>query len=142
MSFDLSDASLNEIDQQSKLAKQKPNASIQKLKTKMLEQLPKHFDDVHGLVRKGILSRIIYCDRAMIRMISFQNAKSIINFSKPITPENVRLMEKSQARQAAWNGRTRTNRFIVNIGEFSSIMSAQDFEIFFIINDFLMEMFG
>lgn len=78
----------------------------------------------------------------MIRMISFQNGKSIIDFSKPITPENVRQMEKSQARQASWNGRTRTNRFIVNIGEFSSIMSAQDFEIFFIINDFLMEMFG
>jgi len=90
LSFDLSDASLNEIDQKIKASKKKTSGDIKKQTTKMLESLPRNVDDIHGLVRKGILSRIIFCDRAMIRMISFQNAKSIIDFSKPITTENVR----------------------------------------------------
>ena len=111
-------------------------------KDSLFEQLPKKTENVHNFIRKGILNRIIYCEKATFRYISYKNSKSIIDFSKPITPENIHFMENNEARQAIWNGRFRTNRFIANLGVFTSVMSSQDFEIFIIMNSFLMNMLG
>lgn len=115
---------------------------IDKRKSSLLDQLPKKAENVHNFIRKGILNRIIYCEKATFRYISFKNSTSIIDFSKRITPENIQFMEDNEGRQGIWNGRFRTNRFIANIGLFTSVMSSQDFEIFFIMNSFLMSMMG
>lgn len=124
------------------LSAQKEKANSQKKRRNSFEKLPKKESYVHNFIRKGILNRIIYCEKATFRYISYKNSKCIIDFSKPITPENILFMENNEGRQVIWNGRFRTNKFIANIGTFTSIMSSQDFEIFFIMNSFLMSMFG
>lgn len=93
---------------------------------------------IHGFVRHGILNRIAYCEKASFRYIYYSNDQCVIDFSKPIENQNLSKIENNEPRLYLWNGKFRVTRFVANIGLFVSVMSSQDLEIFFIMNEFLM----
>ena len=99
---------------------------------------PGHNENVHKFIRHGIMNRIIECKKATFRYIYCSKQQCVIDFSKPITAHNV---DDNETRRYVWNGKLRTNRIIANIGSFVSMMSSQDFEMFFMMNEFIVNLF-